>query len=289
VAPARTPARRDRRPGCRRNDNPRVGAIAVPAERRRAQSGGRAATSARAPARCTDESPDPERTAAAVEELSRALEGRQVVVASRPVTGVEVRRFGGLTCCSSDPSPKPTCSACWRSSRRTPLGGGWQSVVAQPGGVLPGGVLPGGIRTCAAESTRISNRPRGSRPTARDSRGRVKRASLRHGGSLTDVRGPPEGRNRSSGQWHSGSCAVTFGPPRLEPCRTITLRGRIRVARRLVLRPPFGLAHDRRSTRWPAFSSVGHRPWRGVPPIVPSFTWSDALSGECAAIAERLG
>ncbi len=40
-----------------------------------------------------DESPYPQRTAAAVEELSYALQGWQVVVASRPVAGVEVRRF----------------------------------------------------------------------------------------------------------------------------------------------------------------------------------------------------
>jgi hypothetical protein len=40
-----------------------------------------------------DESPYPQRTAAAIEELSRALRGWQVVVASRPVAGVEVRRF----------------------------------------------------------------------------------------------------------------------------------------------------------------------------------------------------
>src|SRR2546430_6909190 len=40
-----------------------------------------------------DESPYPQRTAAAIVELSHALQGWQVVVASRPVAGVEVRRF----------------------------------------------------------------------------------------------------------------------------------------------------------------------------------------------------
>jgi hypothetical protein len=40
-----------------------------------------------------DESPYPQRTAALIEELSRLLQGWQVVVASRPGAGVEVRRF----------------------------------------------------------------------------------------------------------------------------------------------------------------------------------------------------
>ncbi|MGW4640925.1 P-loop ATPase, Sll1717 family [Sphaerisporangium sp. NPDC004334] len=43
-----------------------------------------------------DESPYPQRMAAAVEELSRALRGWWIVVASRPVSGVEVRRFAGF-------------------------------------------------------------------------------------------------------------------------------------------------------------------------------------------------